>query len=830
MLVAGFGRIRQMRKTSCSLLVALTWLFCGPASAEIPAAFFETRCFACHNAGLKSGSVDLQALVSGGMTEDSRDTWLTVAHKLAAGEMPPPGTPRPPQDEVKRAAQWITDEIARVDSLVEPDPGRVTARRLNRAEYNNTVRDLLGVDLSPADDFPADDSGYGFDNIADALSLSPVLMERYLTAAEKVVRAALFGPPAIQPTVVRHQPPYRFGADGGDNARFLADLEYSINDYDITGLSHPSALHAAHDFPASGIYEFRISPDGNRPKPSDPFEVIVWMDGRQTASVQMTASYSPTGMEGEDQQIRFWVEAGRHEIAVATPRVYEGLPAKYGGLNPTKKPAPPPPSFDPPPGATPEQIEELERRAERWKRDEEKPALISDLSFRINFIEISGPFEQAMGPARESLSKVYACEYAARETVPGCARQTLANFARRAFRRPATAAETDRLMALFDQARERGNAFDESIAVGLQAVLVSPQFLFRMEQDPPAGEERKLGDFELASRLSYFLWSTMPDEELLSLAEQGRLSDPATLHAQVRRMMQDARASALAENFGGQWLQFRALESAQPDKALFSRFDHYLRWSMEQETKLLFEHIMRDDRSVLDFVNAGYSYLNENLARFYGIPGVRGPEFRRVDLSATQRRGVLTHGSVLTVSSYATRTSPVLRGKWVLENLLNQPPPPPPPDVPALDESKTGKELSMRAQMEAHRANPVCASCHARMDPLGFGLENFDAIGQWRTHEGEFEIDPSGALPDGSAFASPRELADILAKQDEAFGLAISEKLLIYALGRGLKPHDRPVLKRIAERLKADDYRFSSLVMGIVDSLPFQYRKAEENL
>ncbi len=804
-------------------------LSCATAWAEAP-ALFEARCFACHNAALKSGSVDMEGLVSDGMTEETRETWETVAHKLTTGEMPPPGMPRPPQDEVKQAAQWIADEIARADSLIEPDPGRVTARRLNRAEYNNTVRDLLGVDLSPADDFPVDDSGYGFDNIADALSLSPVLMERYLTAAEKVVRAALFGLPPMKPTVVRHQPPYRFGADGGDNQRFIKDLEYSIDDYDITGLSHPSALHAAHDFPASGIYEFRISPDGNRPKPSDPFEVIVWIDGRRVASVQMTASYSATGMEGEDQQVRFWVEAGRHEIAVATPRVYEGLPAKYGGLNPTKKPMPPPPSFDPPADATPEQIARLKAFAELAKKQAEKPPLISDLSFRINFIEISGPFEQEMGPSAESLAKVFACEYAARETMPGCAQKTLTNFARRAFRRPATAAEMDRLMGLFEQARERGNSFDESMAVGLQAVLVSPQFLFRVEQDPPAGQERRLNDFEIASRLSYFLWSTMPDEELLSLAEQGRLSDKATLHEQVRRMMQDPKAEALVENFGGQWLQFRALESAEPDKALFSRFDHYLSWSMEQETKLLFEHIMHDDKSVLDFVNAKYSYLNEDLARFYGIKGVRGPEFRRVDLSGTERAGVLGQGSVLTVSSYATRTSPVLRGKWVLENLLNQPPPPPPPNVPALDESKTGKEMSMRAQMEAHRANAVCASCHARMDPLGFGLENFDAIGRWRTHEGDFEIDPSGKLPDGRTFSGPRELADMLAKQDEAFGLAISEKLLIYALGRGLKPHDRPVLKQIAEQLKADDYRFSSLVMGIVDSLPFQYRKAEEDL
>ena len=381
----------------------------------------------------------------------------------------------------------------------------------------------------------------------------------------------------------------------------------------------------------------------------------------------------------------------------------------------------------------------------------------------------------------------------------------------------------DRLLALADRARP--DSFIESIAAGLQAILVSPSFLFRIERDPAPGEERRLDDFELATRLSYFLWSTTPDERLLQAAEDGALSEPSGMEPAVTRMLRDPRIGELVRNFGGQWLQFRALESARPDRDRYARFDAYLRRSMERETEIFFERIVRDDRSILEFLDGRYTYLNENLARFYGIDGVSGPEFRRVDLSGTPRGGVLTHASVLTVSSYPTRTSPVLRGKWILDNLLGDPPASPPGDVPAIDEVAGGAAASLRDQLERHRSDPNCASCHARMDPLGFALENFDAIGRWRAKDGEFEIDATGQLPDGRSIDGPADLLAILGQSGDRFVRALTEKLMVYALGRGLDAGDRVAARRIARRVRENDYRFSSLVLGIVESAPFQRRR-----
>jgi hypothetical protein len=373
--------------------------------------------------------------------------------------------------------------------------------------------------------------------------------------------------------------------------------------------------------------------------------------------------------------------------------------------------------------------------------------------------------------------------------------------------------------------RKRGDSFDQSIGTALEAVLVSPEFLFRIEHDPKTASaegDHLINDYELASRLSYFLWSTTPDDELLRLADQKTLRKPEVLKAQVTRMLKDPKSSALVSDFGGQWLEFRALESVHPDLNRFPKYDDYLRDSERQETEMFFEYIIRQDRSVLDFLNGKYTFLNGKLAEFYGIPGIHGPEFRRVDLTGTPRAGVLTQGSVLTVSSYSTRTSVVLRGKWVLENLLNAPVPPPPPNVPLLDEAKVGTAMSLRQQMEEHRANAICATCHSRMDPIGFGLENFDAVGQWRTDDGKFPIDPSGTLTNGQTFKGSAELTDVLAKQPQAFAGAITEKMLIYALGRGLEPYDRPTVKAIIDGLTRNDYKFSTLVMGIVNSVPFQ--------
>ena len=404
----------------------------------------------------------------------------------------------------------------------------------------------------------------------------------------------------------------------------------------------------------------------------------------------------------------------------------------------------------------------------------------------------------------------------------------MTDLARRAFRRPVTPSDVQGYVALVRKAQQDEGSFEEGLAVGIQALLVAPDFLFRIERDHPSVEPAsppKISQHELATRLSYFLWSSMPDAALGHAADAGTLRDPGVLAAQVRRMLQDSKAHALAEQFASQWLQFRALESLTRNRERFPDFDDYLRLSMRRETELFVEHVIREDRSILDFIGAKYSFINERLARHYGISGVSGPEFRRVDLTGTPRAGVLTQGSVLTISSYATRTSPVLRGKWILENLLNAPPPVPPADVPNLDEKAIGTAASLREQLEAHRKDPTCASCHRRMDPLGFGLENFDAVGAWRIADGKFPIDAHGFLPDGDEFDGPEELRGVLTKQREAFARCLTSKLLTYALGRGLEPYDTRTVREIASRLPAHDYTFSALVLGIVNSLPFQSRR-----
>jgi hypothetical protein len=799
--------------------------------------FLAKTCFSCHNAKLTSGGLNLELYTTSDSVAKDHDKFDAVLRKLQAGEMPPKGLPRPNAIEAKAIENWIRKELDRADALATPNPGRVTARRLNRAEYNNSVRDLLGVDFHPADDFPQDDSGYGFDNIGDALSLSPVLMEKYFAAAEKVAHTAIFGQEKLKPTVVRHQPPYREGTDGGNNSRFLAKIPWTITNYDLTGLTLPSSVHMMHTFPAEGDYEFRIDPEGNRPRPSEPFQVTVWIDGRQLTSVEFEATANSTGMEGLDKTVVAHAPAGEHWVAVSVLRQYEGLPAKYGGLKPTKQPDLPPGQsgggFQLPPDATPEQKAAFEARQKARAAAggsggrAARPPQITDMSFRVNFVEISGPFKPKTEPSEESLKKIFICK----EHTTACERRIVSDLARRAYRREVAPREVSNLLALVSADQQRGASFEQSIAVAVEAMLVSPYFLFRIENDPkpgPAGDtEHRVGEYELASRLSYFLWSSMPDEELLRCAETKTLRRAPVLEAQVRRMLKDKKAKALVDNFGGQWLSFRALESVKPDPVAFMAFDDYLRLSMQRETEMFLQNWLTTDGSVLDVLNGKYSFLNEELARFYGIPGVVGPEFRRVDLTGTPRGGVLTQGSVLTVSSYATRTSVVLRGKWVLENFLNAPVPPPPPNVPGLDEAKIGTSASLRQQMEQHRSNAVCASCHARMDPIGFSLENFDAIGRWRTQDGKFPIDASGSFPDGKTFHGPDELKTILMENRDAFTQSITEKMMIYALGRGLEPYDRQSVKAVAARVEKNGYKVSSLILGIVESLPFQDRKGD---
>jgi mono/diheme cytochrome c family protein len=786
--------------------------------------FLAQNCFTCHGNKKQENDLNLQSFDTRASLVAHREQWDEVVGKLRRGEMPPLEEEQPPEEQRQAVAAWLARELERIDAATPPNPGRVTARRLNRTEYNNTINELLGVDLRPADDFPQDDAGYGFDNIADVLSLSPVLMEKYVSAADRVARVALFGPPPMEPTLTRLR----------SEGRRVVDQQKVPATYDVTGLSLPNAFHAIHRIPVDGEYVVRVVLGGLRPKASEPIAIALWVDEKlvQTAThdQERAASFADDRQDfgGQAVQMKVRLTAGDHWVSVAIPNIYEGLPVRYAGPNPSTR-SDPPREFKPPANAPPERLEQLRKRFDDATAELAKIALNG---VRVNVVEIGGPYSYAKGPSRASLEKIYTCGHRDGHHRATCMPRVVTDLARRAFRRPVTTREVEKYVALAEAAQKEERSFDEGLAVGIQAILVSPDFLFRIERDRPRGSTaagasgvHRLTPHELATRLSYFLWASMPDAELRKAADTGTLRDPQILAFQVRRMLRDPKSHALAENFGGQWLQFRALESLTRDRDKFPEFEDYLRLSMRRETELFIETIVRDDRSVLDFITGRYSFLNERLARHYGIANVSGPEFRQVDLSATPRGGVLTQGSILAVSSYATRTSPVLRGKWVLDNLLNAPPPEPPADVPNLDEATIGTSASMRAQLEEHRKNAICASCHRRMDPLGFGLENFDAVGAWRDMEGTFPIDASGQLPDGRRFTGPEELRTILFEGRDAFARAITSKLLTYGLGRGLERYDNRTVKLIASRLPKYDYRFSGLVLEIVNSLPFQSRR-----
>jgi mono/diheme cytochrome c family protein len=782
--------------------------------------FLAKNCFVCHGAKLQSAGLNLETYQTSEAVLQDRDRWELVLSKLTNGQMPPKGMRQPEPSDVAAVTAWIRSAFERADKQIKPTPGHVTARRLNRAEYDNTVRDLLGVDIHAADDFPQDDSGYGFDNIGDVLSLSPVLMERYLAAAEKISKLAVFGPANMKPVLSRFQPPTRRRLEAAGDPVTIPPY-YTLTDYDLTGLALPSALHVNYLFPAEGEYLFRCTVGNKRPTGSEAVKLAVWIDGKISATFDVIDNNN----EGQSYEVRLRVARGDHQVAASFLKAFDGLPASYGLLNPSKRqlPAasPRPAPQAPPENATPEELADFKIRQANFAN---RPKKAEPADFiRMSWMEIEGPFDFDPNPSAESRRKIFVCG----QHTPACEHTILSNLARHAFRRPPTQEELDAFAKLMATARQRGHSFDESLALAIQAMLVSPDFLFHIERTTAAAsgagdEGHFISQYELASRLSYFLWSTMPDDELMEVAQHGALRTPAVLEAQVRRMLKDPRADALAANFGGQWLEIRRLESIGKDRDRFPDFEDYLRTSMLRETELFFENVMRQDTSVLDFIDGKYTFLNERLALHYGIKDVKGAEFRKVDLTGTGRAGILTQASVLTVSSYPNRTSPVLRGKWILENLLNAPPPPPPPDVPNLDEAAVGATASLRQQMELHRANAVCASCHSRMDPLGFALENYDAIGAWRSQDGKFPIDASGSLPDGKTFSGALGLEEVLAASPKSFAQCISEKMLTYALGRGLQNYDRPAVNAIVDRLTANQYRFSALVTGIVESLPFQ--------
>ncbi len=736
-----------------------------PSAAAFKAvteSLFNVTCFQCHNDLEVAGGIDFSHYLSVETLSKDRDLWELVAAKLKSREMPPPDVERPPDAQINALVKFLDAEFERADASIRPDPGRVTARRLNRTEYTNTIRDLLAVEFRADLNFPTDDSGDGFDNIGDVLTVSPVLMEKYLSSAARIATRAIAAEPLPKPI----------------------EKEYSLRFRNLRRLN-PSNVEATHRIDFDADYTLRIGLPGNRAKDAKPVTLGVWVDGKlmKTALVET----KPSGLV-------YFNPYSETELRVALP---EGDHAFRLGF------------IDDDFVATLAKGDVYKDTLNKW----------------IGSMTVIGPFpSQEVKPSR---AKVLVCDPNAGAL---CVDKIVSTLARRAYRRPVTRADVAALTKFVALAKADGQSTEQGIALAIQAMLVSPHFLFHIERDPKPIDPlavHRVSDVELASRLSYFLWNSMPDDQLLNLAERRQLSAPPVLDAQVTRMLADPRASAMAENFAGQWLELRNLDSIKPDPQKFPAWNPELRDAMKTETRMFFDSILRENRPIGEFLNARYTFLNELLASHYGIDGVRGPEFRRVELTTNERGGVLSHGSVLAVSSYPTRTSVVIRGKYILQNILGAPPPPPPANVPPLDEDTVGTAASLRQQMDKHRTNTVCASCHSRMDPLGFALENYDAIGKWRTQDGNFPVDSSGTLPSGQSFSSPAEMRQVLGGMIPEFARCLTEKMLTYALGRGLERYDRPTVQAITKRLAASGYGFRTLVNEVVRSLPFQSRRGE---
>ena len=740
-----------------------------PAFQADVASFVSTYCAKCHGPEKPKGGLNLVEFADAESALKARKTWSRVRDALEAGTMPPDDAPQPASGQSEKVVRWVQSAFSRADCRINDDPGRVTLRRLNRAEYRNTVRDLLLVDYAPTEDFPSDDVGYGFDNIGDVLTLPPILMERYLAAAEAIAARAVVDDNPPKPRVL--------------NLFIPIEKSSALDRVKRNGLRLNSvgSVGLAAELPSDGDYFLRVQATAEQAGP-ELAKMAMLVDGKEVHRVDVK-----TRSEFGTFQAKFHAEKGMHKFEVAFLNDFY---------------------------------------------DESKPEGQRDrnLIVRNNFWEVVGPLPVDNGRLPESHKRVVFKK--PRDLNDSATiRALLERLAIRAFRRPVTSEELTRLLQVVELAKLDGERVEVGLRLAVQAILVSPHFLFHVELDRGAnGASHLVDEYELASRLSYFLWSSMPDDELLEAARKNQLRSPGVLETQVKRLLQDPKSRAMTENFAAQWLQIRKLRDSSPDKAAFPKFDEALRTSMKKETELYFSAVVREDRSILDFLDSDFSFLNDRLARHYGMDAVAGnpSEFKRVTFTDGRRGGLLTQASILTVTSNPTRTSPVKRGKWVLEQLLGEPPPPPPPNVPDLKDEK-GHQLSgtLRQKMEQHRANPACATCHAKMDPLGFGLENFDATGAWREKEGGFPIDPSGTLPGGQSFRGPKGLREVLKGKGPPFTRCLSEKLLTYALGRGLEETDRCVVEKIAKSVESDGHRFSRMVLEIVRSDPFQKRKTK---
>ena len=764
-------------------LTIITAVCCGAAVGNVRAqsasphrAMLDQYCVTCHNERLLTGGLALDVADIHDVRENP-ELWEKVLQKLSTRTMPPKGRPRPDATLYQAAVSYLVTSLD-ATAAAAPNAGRPAVHRLNRAEYTNAIRDVLGLEVDGRALLPADESGYGFDNIGDVLSVSPGLLERYILAAAKISRQAV-GDPTLRPATALYKTSPLMLQDN----RASEDLPFGSR-----------GGHAVwHHFPLDAEYILRVRTGRGR---GGPHKLDLRLDRERVELFEVGGSREPT-------EVRLSIKAGRRLVGASFVGDLSEALAVDG-----RPPRPSVTSF--------------------------AFTLYPSLP-RVAAIEVVGPFNGSAPDETESRDKIFTCEPVTETEEMACAEEILSTLARRAYRRPVTTDDVQPLLKSFQEGRQvRG--FDEGIRWAIEAILVSPKFLFRIEREPTtvsSGTPYQVADLDLASRLSFFLWSSIPDDELINLAAANGLRDPVELDRQVERMLADPRAQAFIENFGGQWLYLRNLRTTAPDATLFPDFDDNLRMAFLHETEMFFQSQVQENRSVLDMLRANYTFVNERLARHYGIPNVYGSHFRRVMYADEHRAGLLGHGSILTVTSRANRTSPVVRGKWLLDNLLGAPPPPPPADVPGFPERGEGGELAtVRERLEQHRANPVCASCHAPMDPLGFALENFDAVGRWRTVDSEANaaIDSSGTLPDGALFSGVAGFRNALLEEPWAseYVGTLTSKLLTYAMGRGVEYYDKPAVREIVRDSKSSNYSWVSLIRGIVKSVPFQMKMSVE--
>lgn len=742
---------------------------------ETVVPFMAEYCYDCHGEDKQKADLNLETFSGEVLLYKQPKLWQRVIEVIETREMPPEKKPQPSTEHRFELARFLRTQLKALDCNEVINPGRVTIRRLNKIEYNNTIQDLFKIDLSPADDFPNDEVGYGFDNIADVLSIPPILMEKYLDASELIAQTALLPETPEWPLRERHQ--------AEEFVSRTEDVRPARDRY--LGLYREGSAYMEIEAEKDAKYTLKWKAHGDQAGPEAP-KLSVKVSGNEEVIFDVPQHSEAPGIFSMDVELK----KGNTRITVAYLNNFNDSNFRI-------------------------------------------PELSGDRNLYVDYVDVIGPLDTPAPDLPESHTSIIP-----QKPSPGqeqqAARSILKTFVAKAFRRPATNNEITRLTGLVNLVIEDGGTFEQGIQLAVQAITSSPKFLFRWELDTGLMTEeelaiRNINNYEIASRLSYFLWNSMPDQELFDLAEKGQLIDAGVLNSQIERMLADPKAKRFIRNFAGQWLQIRNLDSHSPDPNLFPEFDEKLRLAMKKETELLFEAILEEDLPLTTLLDADFTYVNEALAAHYGLPSPKSDKFVKVSLPANNPRGgVLTHASILTITSNPTRTSPVIRGKWILEQILGTPPPPPPPNVPEIEESKEAAEnASFRERLELHRDKPDCAGCHAKMDPIGFAFENFDAVGKWRTHDGTFKIDPSGKLPDGRSFDGPTALKRHLLSGD-TFVKSLSEKMLTYALGRGLDYYDQCAIEKIVNRVKNTDYKFSSMIKGIIFSDPFLKRNIKD--